>query len=731
MRCILITVMALLLSAVSMAQSTGSLKVVVTDQNCEPIPFANVILLQNKKIITGNQTDFDGRAELKGIQPGQYLLELSSLGFSTVSIKDVKIDSNKCTVVPKEQTVMAISTQELACVEVVYYSKPLFEKGGGNTETVMTSRGSHSMAARNPAQLAATAGGTYSPDAASIRGSRTDANYYYIDGIKVRGSSTIPNASADQVTVLTGGLPARYENPEAAAQKIQIAHGHYYGVSIFEAASDHRESKKQRKATIAERHVYDKLLDDYEYYTENDFKSSASEELSTFSIDVDKGSYTNARRIINSGYLPPLASVRMEEFINYFPYERMNRDDEHPFIVDTELGACPWNANHHLLKVTLQADELDLSEAASSNLVFLLDVSGSMGSADKLPLIKRSFLLLTDQLRDEDRVSIVVYAGSSGIVLDGAKGSEKQKIRRAIDQLYAGGSTAGGEGILLAYKTAEKHFIKKGNNRVILATDGDFNVGVTSDDALVELIEEKRESGVFLTTIGCGTGNYHDAKLEKLADHGNGSYAYIDTYKEARKVFLKELTGTLYTVAKDVKFQIEFNPNKVASYRLLGYENRVLEDKDFDDDLKDAGELGAGQMVTAFYEIVPTGAEPDTLDVIEKRYKETVLASAADSDEWLNLKVRYKLPDKNESTLIERPVTLKLNSEEELSESFRFGSSVVEVALILRHSRFMGTADLANAIERAKGANTFDPEGHRREFIALSEMCEEMYASVD
>lgn len=714
---------------------SGALSLEVTEKGSgTPIPFANVALYQDSAIVTGAATDFDGKAEIKPIPAGKYDIQISSLGFSSIKITGVQISARKTTFIPKIQCMMSANSVELSELVVMNYCVPIIERDASAVAHYITSHEIRHMSRRERRSLASTVGGTYSKDNGksrlNVRGSRASANYYFIDGIKVRANTSLPRfaiermsstSSTESIEDRMNGLPARYKDyenldfqnpltPEQSTIRVK-----YYDPPVISEDNSN---------------AFDRLFEDYEYYSENEFKSTKSEELSTFSIDVDQGSYTNVRRIINSGYLPPLSSVRLEEFINYFPYEKAEKDDEHPFIVDTEMGNCPWNQNHQLLKVTLQGDEIQFDEAPKSNLVFLLDVSGSMSSEDKLPLIQRAFNLLVDQLRDHDRVSIVVYAGSSGVVLEGAKGSHKSEIKKAINNLHAGGSTAGGEGILLAYKIAEKNFIKGGNNRVILATDGDFNVGISDDKQLVQLIEKKREGGVYFTTIGCGTGNYKDSKLEKLADHGNGSYSYIDTYKEARKVFMKELTGTIFTVAKDVKFQIEFNPSKVSSYRLLGYENRVLADRDFDDDSKDAGELGAGQMVTAFYELVPPGVY-NSAKIIKKRYKRITINAMANSDELLNLKIRYKLPDQKKSILIERPVTLVKSENEELSESFRFGSSVVEFGLVLRDSKYKGKSNLASAMKRAEDAVTYDPEGYRREFLSLVEMCSEMYASAD
>ncbi len=344
----------------------------------------------------------------------------------------------------------------------------------------------------------------------------------------------------------------------------------------------------------------------YDHIQENGYLEAMSNPLSTFSIDVDTASYSNVRRFINGSQLPPTDAVRIEEFINYFNYDYPQPDGEHPFSITTEVSTAPWNPAHKLVHIGLQGQQVDKTELPDSNLVFLFDISGSMNDANKLPLLKQGFRLLVEQLTERDRVAIVVYAGAAGLVLPSTSGAEKATILEAIDRLEAGGSTAGGAGIQLAYGQAKENFIPNGNNRIILATDGDFNVGASSDGELVRMIEEKRDDGIFLSILGFGTGNYKDSKMEKLADKGNGNYAYIDTIREAKKVLVSEMAGTLLTIAKDVKIQIEFNPTKVQAYRLIGYENRLLAKEDFTDDSKDAGELGAGHTVTALYEIIPT-----------------------------------------------------------------------------------------------------------------------------
>ena len=396
----------------------------------------------------------------------------------------------------------------------------------------------------------------------------------------------------------------------------------------------------------------------YARIAENEFRLVSAAPLSTFSIDVDRASYANVRRFIQDGERPPVDAVRIEEMINYFPYDWGDVSGEQPFAVTTEVWEAPWKRDHRLVRIGLHAESVDIEDLPPSNLVFLLDVSGSMTPADKLPLLKTAFALLVDQLRPQDRVAIVVYAGAAGLVLPSTPGDRHDEILAAIERLRAGGSTAGGEGLALAYETAREHYIEGGNNRIILATDGDFNVGPSSDAEMVRLIEKERESGVFLTVLGFGTGNLKDSKMEQVADHGNGNFHYVDGLLEARKVLVEEMGGTLLTLAKDVKLQIEFNPARVAGYRLIGYENRLLADEDFNDDTKDAGELGAGHTVTALYEVVPAGEPVPRGDVDELRYQpEPDDPPLSEFDgEMMYVKVRYKDPDGAKSRLLELAV---------------------------------------------------------------------------
>ena len=463
----------------------------------------------------------------------------------------------------------------------------------------------------------------------------------------------------------------------------------------------------------------------YARIEENDFRLVSASPLSTFSIDVDRASYANVRRFIEAGERPPVDAVRIEEMINYFPYEWNDMSGDHPFAVETEVWDAPWKSEHRLVRIGLRAPFVETAHLPPSNLVFLLDVSGSMSPPDKLPLLKKAFALLVEQLRPQDRVAIVVYAGAAGLVLPSTPGSRRGKILHALERLEAGGSTAGGAGIALAYDVARKHFIEGGNNRVILATDGDFNVGASSDGEMVRLIEEERESGIFLTVLGFGTGNLKDSKMEQIADHGNGNFHYVDRLLEARKVLVEEMGGTLLTVAKDVKLQVEFNPARVAAHRLIGYENRLLADEDFNDDTKDAGELGAGHTVTALYEVVPVGVPLPRGDVDPLRYRPVAEPPAGDvdppslfEDELLYVKVRYKDPDGAESKLLAHAVADRSGSP---SGGFRFAAAVAGFGMLLRDSPHAGSYTLDDVIRLAERGKGVDPRGYRGEFIRLVE----------
>ncbi len=458
----------------------------------------------------------------------------------------------------------------------------------------------------------------------------------------------------------------------------------------------------------------------YDHIAENDFKAVADDPLSTFSIDVDTASYANARRFLNDGSLPPADAVRLEEMINYFDYDYRQPKGDVPFAVHTEVSDCPWNKDAKLVHVGVQGKDVSAHEVPPRNLVFLLDVSGSMNDSRKLPLLKQAFSMLVDQLRPQDRVSIVVYAGASGVVLEPTEGTDKMKILSALDRLSAGGSTNGGAGIELAYALAQQNFQKGAINRVILATDGDFNVGTSSQGELTRLIEDKRKSGVFLSVLGFGTGNVKDSTMEMLADKGNGNYAYIDSVSEARKVLVDEAGATLMTIAKDVKIQVEFNPSQVVAYRLVGYENRKLAHRDFNDDTKDAGEIGAGHTVTALYEVVTTDHAIGRSEVDALRYQdERSKTAASSSSELMFLKLRYKQPQGSKSRLVTFPVQDDDKGIASTSNAFRWSASVAQFGMLLRGSKHVAGITFADTRALAAGALGNDRHGYRREMLGL------------
>lgn len=464
----------------------------------------------------------------------------------------------------------------------------------------------------------------------------------------------------------------------------------------------------------------------YAEISENPFLETIRAPLSTFSIDVDTASYANVRRFLNQGSLPPRDAVRIEELINYFEYDYPQPEGNLPFSVNSEVAVCPWNTKHKIVQIGLQGKKVSLDNVPPSNLVFLVDVSGSMNSPDKLPLLKQGLKTMVNQLSDKDRVAIVVYAGASGLALSSTSADDKQRINEALDNLEAGGSTNGGQGIRLAYQVAQDNFISNGNNRVILATDGDFNVGLTGDDELVSMIEQKRRSNIFLSVLGFGTGNLNDAMMEKLADKGNGNYAYIDTQDEARKALGQQVAGTLYTIAKDVKIQVEFNPAKVAGYRLIGYENRLLADKDFNDDKKDAGEIGAGHAVTALYEIVPAGQAVVNPGVDELRYSRVEPSYTRFNAELLTIKLRYKEPEGDDSKLLSIGLLDNNNSFENASENLRFAAAVAGFGMILRDSNYRGEANFSSIRQIASSARGSDLKNYRSEFLELIDKARRM-----
>ncbi|SDY38350.1 vWA domain-containing protein [Hymenobacter psychrophilus] len=539
--------------------------------------------------------------------------------------------------------------------------------------------------------------------------------------------------------VVTGNAPERQTKSvsySAATIQESALQGRVSGVSVGKAAIVRAPQRSRPSASpVADMAGYSSAYipqprpepgagDTYASVAENGFRVAQKEPLSTFSIDVDAASYSNVRRFLQQGQLPPPEAVRVEEMLNYFQYDypQPAATAAEPFRVLTEQAQCPWNPQHQLVQVALQARRVATNQLPPANLVFLVDVSGSMDGPDRLGLVQQGLKLLVQELRPQDKVALVVYAGAAGTVLPPTAGSEKATIRRAIDNLSAGGSTAGGAGLRLAYDVARQNFNQQGNNRVIICSDGDFNVGEQSDSAMERLVVQQRESGVFLTVLGVGRGNYQDQKMELLADKGNGNYAYLDNLDEARRVLVRQFGGTLFTLAQDVKLQVEFNPARVREYRLVGYENRLLAAEDFNNDRKDAGELGSGHTVTALYEIVPVGA-PATVDALKYQPAPATRPALA-SAELLTVKLRYKEPRGTASRLLALPLAGVARPLADASENLRFAAAVAQFGMLLRQSEHRGSATYEATARLADGARRFDPEGYRAELVRLVRLAE-------
>ena len=585
----------------------------------------------------------------------------------------------------------------------------------GDTKTPLAGVGIAALSGKKvvvTTQSAADGRYTLSLDAGTYTIKFTHPDYidYLRKWIKVTaGQRTVVNATLEpQIS----GIEI-YEELEVVADDVAFFCDASYSAPVM---------SKQAVGAVADyAYIQQHNTESYDVVNENRFLDAITNPLSTFSIDVDRASYSNVRRYLKQNQKPVKDAVRIEELVNYFDYSYPQPQKGEPFSVTVEVDSCPWNPSRKLALIGLKGENVSESVIPPSNLVFLIDVSGSMDSHNKLPLLKQSFKFLTDNLRPQDRVAIVVYAGAAGLVLESTPGTQKQKIIDALDNLNAGGSTAGGAGIKLAYAIAKQNFISNGNNRVILATDGDFNVGASSDAEMVRLIEEKRNDGVFLTILGFGMGNYKDSKMEKLSNAGNGNYGYIDDLLEAKKMFGAELWGTLYTIAKDVKIQVEFNPAQVKSYRLIGYENRMLNTEDFNDDKKDAGEIGCGHTVTALYEIIPAESEEHAPNVDPLEYQTTKVGT---SPNLMTVKVRYKIPKEDDSRLLEYRI---LERKATPSNNIRFASSVAEFGMLLRESEYKGSASFSAVIARAKQSAENDEYGYKADFVKMVELCQMMY----
>jgi Ca-activated chloride channel family protein len=687
---------AVILSSIGCLAKT--IKGQVTGPDSDEVIGATV-LVKGENVFTS--TDFDGNYSIEALP--EDILVFSYTGYDTQEI-----------LVGNQTTIHVIFTSSLDSVVIIGYRSSSKSKRDVSTSTIKPRP--------NTNVIQGLSGQTSGLLVQNATGPPEGGNT-----IKLRGLGNI-NGSQQPLIIRNGSLMTQKEfkniNPsdissievlkDASATAIYGNRG-TNGVILIDTKND----VKMKDSDIVMYQI--KRLFENESYKnieENEFEQVGTSPLSTFSIDVDKAAYSNVRRMINNGQTVAPDAVKIEEMINYFNYDYEQPDGEHPFAVHTDVSQTPWNRDTQLVKIGLQGKDVEASELPASHLIFLIDVSGSMSAKNKLPLLKSAFKILVQQLRQKDKVSIVVYAGAAGIVLEPTSGADKQTIISSLENLAAGGSTAGGEGIELAYKVAQEHFIKDGNNRVILATDGDFNIGASSDRAMEKLIVEKRKSGVFLSVLGMGYGNYQDSKLETLADKGNGNHAYIDNIQEARKVFGKEFTGSLYTIAKDVKLQVEFNPKNVLAYRLIGYENRRLATEDFIDDTKDAGELGIGHTVTALYEIVPTGKNSKHLkELTDLKYTNTSFSKDF-NDELFTVKLRYKKPDGATSIAME---FTQRNKTTKADDNMQFAAAIAMFGMQLRHSKYDNSTTLDDVVKLAKNGKGTDEDGYRAEFIRLVE----------
>ncbi len=633
----------LLISLGHSTQQGSSISGMVTSESGEPLLSASVALHKNGALLTGTLTDLNGKFQFMPLDTGTYQIEVAYVGLQTCRLDNIHLGEQE----QKSITIKLTESINLETITVTAFRVPLLEQNCFDRSNSTTGR---------------------------IRGSRSNATNYYIDGIRITGTPS-PGLNTNQ----------RRRSPSTLSQP---------------------------------------NTEDYDPIQENRFRRTTDEPLSTFSIDVDAASYSNIRRYLRSGQLPPKDAIRIEEMINYFKYDYPPPIGTDPVSITDQIGPCPWNAEHYLLQLGLSSQKIDVDSLAPANLVFLIDVSGSMNAWNKLPLLKKAFRLLALQIRPIDQVSIVVYAGAAGLVLQPTAGDQKELILAAIDRLESGGSTAGGAGLKLAYQTARNSFIEDGNNRVILATDGDFNVGLSSDAEMVRLIEKERESGVFLSVLCFGVGNYKDNKMQKLADAGNGNHFYIDQIEEAKRVFVQEFGSTLFTVAKDVKLQIEFNPSHVEGYRLIGYENRLLNREDFDDDQKDAGDMGAGHAVTALYEIIPAGLTADSslAHTSKLRYQWTTPNARSLRRELATVKFRYKLPKQRKSQLYTHTIQLDIKSEHEVNQDFKWASIVSSFGLLLRDSEWKGNLTYTNLHEDIAKSDIPKNDPFRNELLELIDL---------
>ncbi|MBZ4033178.1 von Willebrand factor type A domain-containing protein [Flavobacterium sp. 17A] len=706
---------AMLICFVSMAQER-TISGIISDDYKQPIPGVNIF---NQTSKTGTATDFDGKYSIQA-KPGDMLV-FSFIGYETQ--KQKVQNSNTINIRLKAYN------QTLSEVVVIGYgqSESTSDYNSRSYERAERRREKKEAKQASPVAMQGKVAGIQvqnnvgylsnsnfqMPKESSSISSKNEPSYI-VDGVVAKAHQIAkinPNDIKD-VHVLKDQNNTFVNNPNGV---VVISTKN----EIYKNLTEKELDKKLNILPIPN----EPTQEDYDTFVENAFESPKTAPLSTFSIDVDNASYTNIRRFLNNGQQVPKDAVRVEEMVNFFKYTYPQPKNEHPFSINTEVSDSPWNSNNKILKIGLQGKNIPTNDLPASNLVFLIDVSGSMGDMNKLPLLKQSMKILVNELRAKDKVAIVVYAGAAGMVLPPTSGDEKKTIIDALDKLQSGGSTAGGAGIELAYKTATENFIKGGNNRVILATDGDFNVGSSSNNDMEKLIEEKRKTGVFLTCLGYGMGNYKDSKMEILADKGNGNYAYIDNIQEANRFLGKEFKGSMFAIAKDVKIQIEFNPKQVQSYRLIGYENRKLRPEDFKNDAIDAGELGSNHTVTALYEIIPAGVksnylaeQPDAL-----KYTKTETASNNYSNELATIKFRYKKPDGEKSIEMVQVIENKSVALEKASDDMKFSSAVAWFGLKLRASKLIADKSSEEIVKLAKQGNSNDVDGYKAEFIRLVE----------
>ncbi len=688
---------------------------------------AKVSVSQAGTFVRGAITDYNGDYRIE-LDPGTYDVEFSYTGFKAQQISGIQVLGGQITT---QNVILANApggSEEVIIAAYEAYKAKLIEHDQTSSGQTLTSDQLKKLPTRNTNSIVATKVGASSVDggAVNIKGARANGTETYIDGIRISGG--VPPVQEKAIERKSMPLASPPSQPAADKKKASP-------LSTGAIRKETKEAEIMGWATPTPDLIDDVSGEQYNRILENPFQDAKANGISTFSIDVDAASYANIRRYLNANQLPPRDAVRLEEMINYFDYQydapRSGRD---PFEVHTEVAPCPWNPQNRLMTIGIQGEKIDLGQLPASNLVFLIDVSGSMSSENKLPLVKQSLSMLTDQLRPNDRVAIVVYAGAAGLVLESTSGADKPKIKAALEALGAGGSTAGGAGIKLAYETARKNLIANGNNRVILCSDGDFNVGQSSEDELVKLIEGERKSGVYLTILGYGMGNYQDGKMQSLADKGNGNHAYIDQLSEAKKVLMQEFGGTLFAIAKDVKLQLHFNPAFVAGYRLIGYENRMLATEDFNNDAKDAGELGVGHRVTAIYEIVPAG---QSLPALTKADSALVVVTKPDTtvnvgkDDLMVLQLRYKKPKGEQpSQLMEYRLNAAALDRKTESENFLLASSIAEFGLLLRDSKYKASASYEHAISRAREAAKNDPNGYRTELVHLMEKAQSIAVPV-